>query len=87
MSALFFLPDRSHAPTSSTALVPDSKILWDLTVTAKSLGLVDVAIEVRGQRVGLSGTATNAQARAEFLEAVRRATGVRSVSGDIAVRP
>lgn len=88
VSALFFLPNRpTPQPVEQAALVPDSKIEWDLRVTAKTLGLGGVDIDVRDQTAQLAGTVPTEEARHTMLEAARRTAGVKAVTDLLEVRP
>lgn len=87
VSALFFLPERAPLVVRDAALVPDSKITWDLRVTAKSLGLDDVQVEVRRQAAYLRGTVPSDASRQTMVEVARRTHGVKSVTETLEVKP
>ena len=87
MSALFFLPSHTPTPDQAAELVPDSKIAWDLRVTAKTLGLHGVKISVTQQRVRIDGRVPSPQARETLLAAARRTVGVKSVDDELEVAP
>lgn len=86
VSELFFLPDRAPPiQVDGAALVPDSKILWDLSVTAKNLGLSGVKITVHRQQVRLEGSVPSAEAHSTLLRVAKRTPGVRTVIENVEV--
>ncbi len=87
LSALFFLPTYEPPVVLGAALVPDSKIRWDLEVTAQNLGLAGLRIRVHQQRVRIAGVVADEKSRETMLQAAQRTPGVRSVSHTIQVQP
>ena len=90
ISELFFLPEKAAAEKHTqegAALVPDSKIEWDLRVTVQNLGLGGVEVHVKNQAVALSGVVPSEEARATLLQAAQRTRGVKSVSQSVDVVP
>lgn len=88
ISGLFFLSDRPAVTVlDDTGLVPDSKIEWDLRVTAQNLGLTRVEIHVREANAQLSGDVPTAELREQLLEVTRSTRGVKSVTATLEIRP
>lgn len=87
LSALFFLPPYAPPASGEVALVPDSKIAWDLRVVARSLGLTEVEITVNKQAVRLRGPVPTEEARATLVRIADSARGVKSVTDTLEVRP